>query len=154
MRHWPPYAPPLMSYNSTNLPPSRRQKLPVRPLLWPPLHAGTDRRHYPRLAGGLSRLRYQTLYHFRALLRSTCGYQSEPEPGRTWPITSKNGLKIMNFNKSCLYTALSFAFAHSAFAGQESENMTVWSSPVSAATTTVLGQKRYNSWINRTWRRR
>ncbi|QSF22420.1 TonB-dependent receptor plug domain-containing protein [Citrobacter freundii] len=47
----------------------------------------------------------------------------------------------MNFNKSCLYTALSFAFAHSAFAGQESETMTVWSSPASAATTTVLGQE-------------
>lgn len=76
MRHWPPCAPPPMSYNSTNLPPGRRLKLPVRPLLWPPVHAGADRRHYPRLAGGLSRLRYQTLYHFRALLRSTCGYQS------------------------------------------------------------------------------
>ena len=47
----------------------------------------------------------------------------------------------MKFTQSCLYTALSVAFAHNAFAGQESDTMTVWSSPASAATTTVLGQQ-------------
>lgn len=55
---------------------SRRQTLPARHLHWPSLHAGADWRHYPRLAGELSRLWHQALYHFRTLLRSTCGYQS------------------------------------------------------------------------------
>ncbi|MDQ4430908.1 MAG: TonB-dependent receptor [Yokenella regensburgei] len=46
----------------------------------------------------------------------------------------------MNVNRGCLYTALSLAITNNAFAGQESDSMTVWSSPVSATTTTILGQ--------------
>lgn len=46
----------------------------------------------------------------------------------------------MKFNKTCLCTALSLAFAHQALAAQESDTMTVWSSPVSA-TTTILDRE-------------
>ncbi|MCW2481905.1 TonB-dependent receptor plug domain-containing protein [Candidatus Symbiopectobacterium sp. NZEC135] len=47
----------------------------------------------------------------------------------------------MGFKRNYLYTALSLAFAHNAVAGLESDTMTVWSSPVPAATTTVLNQE-------------
>ncbi len=47
----------------------------------------------------------------------------------------------MKFNKSCLYTVVTLALTHHAFAGQENETLTVWSSPVPTATASILSQQ-------------
>ena len=46
----------------------------------------------------------------------------------------------MRLKKRYLCTALSLAFTQQAVAAQESDTLTVWSSPVSSTTTTVLDQ--------------
>lgn len=46
----------------------------------------------------------------------------------------------MRLKKHYLCTALSLAFTQQAVAAQESDSLTVWSSPVSSTTTTVLDQ--------------
>ena len=46
----------------------------------------------------------------------------------------------MRLKKRYLCTALSLGFTQQAVAAQESDTLTVWSSPVSSTTTTVLDQ--------------
>lgn len=46
----------------------------------------------------------------------------------------------MRLKKRYLCTVLSLAFTQQAVAAQESDTLTVWSSPVSSTTTTVLDQ--------------